>query len=89
MASTASNNMWMEVLERGKLASASKVSPMKSVALGKTTKSVWYAAGKVEQAFIEHYVGTRRIHHASHIPLNPTAVFMQGGLIERVPNSNN
>ena len=35
MASTAPNNMLVEVLERGKLASASKVSPMKSAAFGK------------------------------------------------------
>ena len=63
VASTASNNMLVEVLECKKLASASKASPMKSVALGKTTKSVWCAAGKVEQAFIEHYVGTRSMHH--------------------------
>ena len=80
--------MLVEVLERGKLASASKASPMKSVALGKSTKPFWSAAGKVEQAFIEHYIGTHRIHHAFHIPLNPTVVFMQAGL-ERVRNSNN
>ena len=66
VASTASHNMLVEVLEHRKLASASKASPIESGALGKTTKFVWYAAGKVEQALIEHYVGTHRIHHAFH-----------------------
>ena len=80
--------MLVEVLERGKLASASKASPMKSVALGKTTKPFWSAAGKVEQAFIEHYVETAEYITLSTIPLYPTVVFMQGGL-ERVWKSNN
>ena len=53
-------------MERGKLASASKASPMKSAALGETTESVQYTSGKVVQAFIENSVGTSITRHAFH-----------------------